>query len=702
LKTRICKRHAGTTSVLATSPEGLPAHSLPNDGMADLAAERRSDLPAERGSIERFGHTADILTVPTTVDASLGPPASAHRPGVKPRSTQLRTRQATRILVADDDTLTRRLLQKALQQAGYEVVAVENGRMALESLSSKVRPRLALLDWLMPGLNGLEVCRETRRHSEDPYIYIILLTSRTSKEDVVRGLEAGADDYLTKPFDLEELKARLRCGERILKLQDKVNYDALHDPLTRLPNRAFFLERLTLCVSWGILHPEYKFAVLSIDMDRFKVVNDSLGIFAGDWLLVQIAERLLGSIRRDDALLRSANGGGESEQPDGSGIVARLGGDKFTILLDDIRNASEGIRVAERIQQTIQAPFDIEGHTVFATASVGIAFSGTGYSAAEDMLGDANTAMARAKTLGKARYEMCDPSMHATAAGRFRLETDLRRAAENQEFVLHYQPIVSLMDFRITGFEALVRWQRPGGELVMPGGFISVAEDTGLILWIGQWVLQAACRQICAWNLQFPCTPAFTIAVNISAKQFAQPDLVSQIGQVLSETGLAPEILRLELTESLTMRDEERTTRILGELKKLGVRLCIDDFGTGYSSLSYLRRFALDILKIDRSFVTDMLNNSESQEIVKTILSLGANLRMKVIAEGVETFEQMTMLKSLGCEFAQGYLFSRPVNSAALSQTLVRAEAHCYTLPQESAVYVVETARRAEEEPVAR
>jgi predicted signal transduction protein with EAL and GGDEF domain len=428
-------------------------------------------------------------------------------------------------------------------------------------------------------------------------------------------------------------------------------------------------------------------------MDRFKVVNDSLGIFAGDWLLVQIAERLLGSIRRDDALLRSANGGGESEQPDGSGIVARLGGDKFTILLDDIRNASEGIRVAERIQQTIQAPFDIEGHTVFATASVGIAFSGTGYSAAEDMLGDANTAMARAKTLGKARYEMCDPSMHATAAGRFRLETDLRRAAENQEFVLHYQPIVSLMDFRITGFEALVRWQRPGGELVMPGGFISVAEDTGLILWIGQWVLQAACRQICAWNLQFPCTPAFTIAVNISAKQFAQPDLVSQIGQVLSETGLAPEILRLELTESLTMRDEERTTRILGELKKLGVRLCIDDFGTGYSSLSYLRRFALDILKIDRSFVTDMLNNSESQEIVKTILSLGANLRMKVIAEGVETFEQMTMLKSLGCEFAQGYLFSRPVNSAALSQTLVRAEAHCYTLPQESAVYVVETAR---------
>ena len=369
--------------------------------------------------------------------------------------------------------------------------------------------------------------------------------------------------------------------------------------------------------------------------------------------------------------------------------MARVGGDKFTILLDNIRNASEGIRVAERIQKSIQAPFDVDGQAVFTTASVGIAFSGSGYSAAEDMLGDANTAMARAKILGKARYEMCDPSMHATAAGRFRLETDLRRATEKQEFLIHYQPIVSLIDFRITGFEALVRWQRPGFGLVMPGGFISAAEDTGLILWIGEWVLQQACRQICAWNLQFPSASPFTMAVNISAKQFAQANLVSQISQVLSTTGLVPEILRLELTESVTMRDEERTTRILSELRSLGVRLCIDDFGTGYSSLSYLRRFALDILKIDRSFVTDMLNNNESQEIVKTILSLGKNLRMKVVAEGVETREQMNLLKSLGCEFAQGYLFSRPLDSAAVERTLAASEANSYTLPQESEVQLV-------------
>ena len=605
------------------------------------------------------------------------------------RSRSARTRGATRILIADDDALTRRLLEKTLEHSGYEVVVVEDGRKALEYLSRVDGPRLALLDWLMPGLDGVEVCREIRRHSEYPYTYIVLLTTKTSKVDVVTGLEAGADDYITKPCDTEELKARLRSGERILQLEDKLTYDALHDPLTHLPNRSFFLERLRLSVNWGMLHPEYKFAVLSVDMDRFKVVNDSLGISAGDRLLVQIAERLLESIRPDDAILRTAEAGGLAGRSGDVSIVARVGGDKFKILLDNIRNACEGIRVAERIQQTIKAPFDVDGQVVFTTASVGISFSGSGYSAAEDMLGDANTAMARAKTRGKARYEVCDPSMHATAAGRFQLETDLRRAVENQEFIVHYQPIVSLSDFRITGFEALLRWQRPKFGLVMPAGFISAAEDTGLILRMGQWILQEACRQICAWNLQFPCTPPFTMAVNISAKQFAQPDLVSQVAHILIETGVPPEILRLELTESVTMRDEERTRRILSELRKLGVRLCIDDFGTGYSSLSYLRRFALDILKIDRSFVTDMINNSESQEIVKTILSLGANLRMKVVAEGVETCEQMAMLKSLGCEFAQGYLFSKPLDAAALERTLVTSKASFYTLTQESAVQLV-------------
>ena len=612
---------------------------------------------------------------------------------MKPRLRLEGKRGAMRILVADDEALTRRLLQKTLEQSGYEVVAVENGSRALECLSSKDGPRLALLDWLMPGLNGLEVCREIRRHSENPYIYIILLTAKTSKQDIVRGLGAGADDYLTKPFDLEELKARLRSGARVLKLEDKMTYDALHDPLTRLPNRSYFLERLSFCVSWGMLHPEYKFAVISVDMDRFKIVNDSLGNAAGDWLLVKIADRLLSCTRREDAMIQSPEAGGMTSQMELGGVLARLGGDKFTILLDGIQNASDGIRVAERIQEHIQAPFDIDGQEVYTTASIGIAFSGSGYSAAAEMLGDANTAMARAKTLGKARYEMCDPAMHAIAAGRFRLETDLRRATEHQEFRVHYQPIVSLLDFRIAGFEALVRWQRPDFGLVMPGEFISVAEDTGLILPIGNWILREACRQLRAWNVQFSCVPPFTMAVNISAKQFAQTDLVSQIGRILQDTGLTPENLRLELTESVTMRDEERTTRILSELRNLGVRLCIDDFGTGYSSLSYLRRFSLDILKIDRSFVSDMLNNSESQEIVKTVLSLGSNLGMKVIAEGVETSEQVRKLQLLGCEFAQGYFFSKPIEAAVVEQALANSEANDYTLSQESSWQLVGRAR---------
>lgn len=600
------------------------------------------------------------------------------------KSRAMRVQQGMKILIADDDALTRRLLQESLEHAGYEVTAVEDGRTALECLSRKDSPRLALLDWLMPEINGLNVCREIRRHSEHPYIYLILLSSRRAKEDILSGFEAGADDYLTKPCDPEELKARLRAGERIVKLEDKVTHDALHDPLTQLPNRAFFLERLALCVVWGMQHSDYKFAVLSVDMDRFRVVNDSLGNSAGDWLLVQIADRLLGSIRRDDAMLRSAEEGGMAGHPEEIGILARLGGDKFTILLDHIRDASEGIRVAERIQNNIQVPFYIDGQDVFTTATIGIAFSGSGYSAAEDMLGDANTAMSRAKALGKGRYEMCDPSMHATAAGRLRLETDLRRATEREEFRVHYQPIVSLHEGHIIGFEALVRWQRPEFGLVMPGGFISAAEDTGLILRIGHWILEQACRQIRAWNLQFPCSPPFMVAVNISAKQFAQTDLVTQVGEILRDSGLAPDRLKLELTESVTMRDEERTTRILSELKALGVRLCIDDFGTGYSSLSYLRRFALDVLKIDRSFVSEMLINSESREIVKTILSLGSNLGMEVVAEGVETPEQVSLLKSLGCGFAQGYFFSRPLDAAGVVRTLVNSEPNYYTLPQES------------------
>src|SRR4030081_243617 len=368
----------------------------------------------------------------------------------------------------------------------------------------------------------------------------------------------------------------------------------------------------------------------------------------------------------------------------GEDTLTRMEGDEFTILLVDIRDASDGVRVAERIQQKLEAPFMISGQEVSITASIGIAISATGYSTAEDILRDADTAMYRAKALGKSRYEICDPAMHARAVSRLKLETDLRRAMDRDEFRVHYQPIVSLRGCRIIGFEALLRWQRPGFGLVMPGEFVEVAEETGQIPFIGLWVLREACRQMRAWNLQFPSDPAFTIAVNISGKQFAQPDLVSQVRHILHEACLDPQSLRLELTESVTMRDVERTARILGELRTLGVGLSMDDFGTGYSSLSHLRRFPLDTLKIDRSFVTEMENSSDSRAIVQMIMSLGRSLGMEMVAEGVETAKQADLLKSLGCEFAQGYFFSKPIDQEGMAEVLLRSRGSAYKLPQQS------------------
>ena len=588
-----------------------------------------------------------------------------------------------KILIADDDVISRCLVQKTLDREGYEVLVVENGSSAAECLSSDEGPRLALLDWVMPGLDGLSVCRQIRSVSNHPYVYMILLTSKESKEDIVRGFEAGADDYLTKPCDPKELKARLRAGQRILQLQDKLIQEARQDPLTRLPNRTFFLDQLARCVTRAKRRPDYKFAILFVDIDGFKIVNDSLGHFAGDHLIVQIAERLVSSVRRDDLVSCSADVTGRVKQSV-EDTLARMGGDEFTILLDDIRDASDGIRVAERIQQKLASPFLISGQEVSITASIGIAISATGYSTAEDILRDADTAMYRAKALGKSRYEICDPAMHARAVSRLKLETDLRRAMDRDEFRVHYQPIVSLRGCRIIGFEALLRWQRPGFGLVMPGEFVEVAEETGQIPFIGLWVLREACRQMRAWNLRFPSDPAFTIAVNISGKQFAQPDLVCQVRHILHEACLDPQSLRLELTESVTMRDVERTARILGELRTLGVGLSMDDFGTGYSSLSHLRRFPLDTLKIDRSFVSEMENSSDSRAIVQMIVSLGRSLGMEIVAEGVEGAKQAGLLESLGCEYAQGYFFSKPIDQEGMAEVLLESRGNAYKLPQQS------------------
>jgi predicted signal transduction protein with EAL and GGDEF domain len=480
--------------------------------------------------------------------------------------------------------------------------------------------------------------------------------------------------FLTFRFErgrnLQKTNARLQELVTQLSLsQEKLIHTAYHDLLTQLPNRAFFMDRLTQCVKRAKQHPFYKFAVVFMDVDQFKIVNDSLGHSAGDQLIVQISERLAGSIRQDDPDVHPSDVAGPV-RPAGNDILARYGGDEFAIVLDDIRDASDGIRVAERIQRNLAPSFLVSGRQLHITVSTGIAVSASGYSGAEDALRDADTAMHRAKARGKSQYLMCDPMMHTAAVNRLRLEDDLRHAADRGELRVYYQPIVSLQDGHLRGFEALIRWQRPDFGLVEPVEFISAAEETGSIVLIGSWVLREACSQMRSWHNQFPSEPPLTIAVNFSGKQFIQPDLVEQVVQILRETGLDPRSLGVEFTESVAMQDAERTALVLRDLKAVGVHTSIDDFGTGYSSLSHLRRLPLDILKIDRSFVSEMDNNNEGLEIVHTIISLARVLRMDVVAEGIETIEQANQLTSLGCKYAQGYFFSKPMNPTSVEALL--------------------------------
>ena len=451
-------------------------------------------------------------------------------------------------------------------------------------------------------------------------------------------------------FQIQNITERKQAEEHI-------HHAAFHDALTGLPNRTTLSNHLSMAVERAKRNRDYQFAVLFVDLDRFKVVNDSLGHNLGDKLLIELSRRLESCLRKVDT-------------------VARLGGDEFGILLDGIEDDREATAIVDRIQDSLMLPFDLDGHEFYTTASIGIAFSVTGYGQPEDILRDADTAMYRAKANGKARYEVFDVEMHNRAVESLKLENDLRRAIERDEVVPYFQPIVSLETGTITGFEALARWRHAERGSISPVDFIPLAEETGLIVPLGMSILRQSCRQLSVWQKEFPATEPLTMSVNLSSKQFRQSDLVDEIARLIEETRLNASDLRLEVTESVVLEDAELGVDMLRQLKALGVQISIDDFGTGYSSLSYLHRFPFDILKIDRSFINRMCVDKESKGIVKTILTLAAELEKTVVAEGVETEEQRALLVGFSCRYAQGYLFSRPV-AVEVAEALLRNGSHC-------------------------
>lgn len=723
-----------------------------------------------------------------------------------------------KILIVDDLPDNLRVLSATLTEQGYEVRCAKNGAMALRGAITAM-PDLILLDVKMPDLNGYEVCQKLKANPSTHDIPVIFTSALDDVLDKVKAFEAGGVDYITKPFHVQEVLARIKSqlalqaakaeirqlnaeleqrvqqrtaelatanqllqreiADRLLaeqslqesetrlesildsleevvrsvsaknfkllylnpaaekifgrpvweffkqpnlwlevvhpddrerveqatqilqelgrisleyrilradgeirwlsdrshviddgdgvttrfdsiiyditerkRTEEQLIYDAMHDVLTGLPNRTFFTLRLEQALKQAQWEPDYLFAVLFIDLDRFKIINDSLGHTVGDQLLIAFARLMQQCLRSTDT-------------------IARLGGDEFTILLENIQHVDEAVSIAERIQAELMTPLQLESHTIFTSASIGIVLGATGCDRPTELLRNADIAMYSAKEAGKARYAIFDQEMYAQTLKLLHLESDLRQAIERQEFLLHYQPIVSLVTGKLTGFEALIRWQHPEQGLVSPADFISIAEDIGLIVPIGEWVMHQACSQMREWQIKFPQAANLKISVNLASQQIKEPKLIERIDQVLAETNLDGSFLKLEITETMLLNNTEATIDMLSQIRARRIQLSIDDFGKGYSSLSYLHRFPINTLKIDSYFVSQMNSDSENFEIVRTINTLAHNLNMDVVAEGVETAKEFSQLKALGCEFGQGYFFSKPLDSKAAQSLII-------------------------------
>ena len=575
---------------------------------------------------------------------------------------------AASILIVDDEIQNRRLLEALLKPEGYLTRTAANGEEALASIT-RYPPDLILLDVMMPGMDGHELANILKANHATSDIPIIMVTAQIDRSARLAGLDAGAEEFLTKPVDRAELWIRVRNLLRLKAYGDflknhssmleqevqsrtaDLDHLAHYDPLTGLPNRKLFYETLQKTLGQasdnGLM-----VAVLFIDLDHFKNVNDTQGHAIGDELLRQFSNRLVQCVHTRDT-------------------VGRLGGDEFALILTMQDGQRAATVVANKIRDVLREPFDLKGDEVTVTASIGITVHPDDASDPETLLKYADTAMYRAKKAGRDTFRFFTAQMNAEAMAQIKLEKAVRKAVENNEFVLYYQPKVQLGSGRITGLEALLRWRRPGHGLVSPAEFIPALEETGLIVRVGTWVIDAACAQIGRW-MRSRIGP-IQVSVNVSGHQFIEGDLEGDVGKALVEHGIPADLLELELTESSLMADTARTITTLRNLKQLGVQISIDDFGTGYSSLAYLRRFPIDKLKIDIAFISDITTNPDAASIALTIIRMAHGLKLDVIAEGVETDAQLAYLQRNSCDQIQGHYFSRPLPLAEIEQ-IVRNE----------------------------
>jgi diguanylate cyclase (GGDEF)-like protein len=595
------------------------------------------------------------------------------------------------ILIVDDKPENLHVLSMLLTEQGYNVRGVISGAMALRAVQS-APPHLILLDIMMPDMDGYSVCQRLKANPKTESIPIIFISALDEIFDKVEAFKNGGIDYITKPFQWEEVLARVkthlslaaahtalsemnstleqRIDERTSQLeaetaqryeiQQELLHLALHDPLTGLPNRTSFSHFLTQALEQAQRQSHYRFAVFYLDCDRFKMVNDSLGHTLGDRLLVAVAQRLRNCLKS-------------------KGKLARLGGDEFAILLEDIVDASAAIKLAEQVNHTLGQLYVIDQQEIFMNACIGIVMGDGHYTQPEHLLRDADTAMYRAKSFGTGRFEIFNDAMHLQARQQLQIENNLRRATERKdEFVVYYQPIVEVETEQITGFEALIRWPQAHSPMMLPDAFIKIAEATDLIIPMDLWMIESAYEQLQTWATHFQELPPLVMSVNLSAKHFLpehQPKLINLIDRVLSQPhGFLEHQLKLEITESTIIHDPEGTIQFLHALKRRGVQLSIDDFGTGYSSLSYLHQFPVDTLKVDRQFVQKIQIEGQECSIIKTITTLGHQLGLSLVAEGVETQEQLDYLKTVYCQEVQGYLFSPPVPGTVATELLQRQQ----------------------------